>query len=341
MELDSALVFVETNRKLAKYVYQNLEYHANAFPDTPIFLASDDKPTGLANRIVWIDARSSIFTTEELSVFKDLSKQWTFKNQHAYWSSTTKRLLVLQALQRELSINRLIHLESDSMLLDEAILDLREIEIGGISYPLQNLGLGCASILVVQESLAFKELINFILQRWQRIDTTDMQILGEFSSEFPELVSILPSKLPAKIIYDPVIYGRYLLGSDARHYRFPRSNFGYIEEVHKKIVNEIVDIKAFIRRGESNQQALGVRVEFHNGQQSLLGNLHVHSKRIRNIDQMCSEINSNWSVIRKDKLQFGSGADLYRGKLDRLVLLERILTKLVSLRKPSVEIRLR
>jgi len=341
MGLSSALVFVEIHRKLANYVIRNLEYHASAFPDFPIFLVSDDKPEKLSGQVTWIDSHSSIFSTAELTTFDSKLKNWTFGNQHSYWSATTKRLLILDALHKELDKDHVIHLESDSILLNEASPDQRLFAAGGIGYPLQNPKLGCASIFTVQNREALQTLINFILERWQVTDSTDMQLLGEFSNEFANLVSILPSQSFENVVYDPVIFGRYLLGSDARHFRIPTSNFGYAETEHQEFLSRIADVTASIKVNDFGGRALSIRIESTAGEQSFLANLHVHSKRIQNVEQLRFEVNSNWSKLKRNKLKLGLGAHLYRGRFDRLVFLERLLTKVHSLRGNRTEIRLR
>jgi len=307
------LVFVETGRKPSRYLVNNLKIHREIFPNRKIVLIVSDLYKYVVNNPgIEVISEESLPESATLNEFKSLNKTWTGLQKN-YWSNTTKRFFILDRYMQSQKLGKLIHLESDCVLLDDSeIQNEFEKDNWGLRYPKQHAKYGCASLLVINKLTVFDLFLKYILENWERGEITDMDLLGEFV-DLKTGAEYLPSAdlLATTSIYDGVSIGRYFLGSDARNCRLPFSGRGLKDQaegalkiVSPKIIlnlkNTIIYIDTYIPELE-------------------LKSIHIHSKRIPKNYRLLVKMILNDSKSKKSKL--------WRlGVFDNLVFLERLIS---------------
>ena len=328
------IIWIEADRPPARYFLNSINIHQELFPSRRKIVVTNSRFAREYRKYpVEIIEIESVKPSNLTIKFESISKKWTHNRQQLiYWKNTTKRFFYLYDALFKLKISKSIHLEGDNILIDLNFFDsLATKNMSTIAYPKQSSGVGCASVLYVDSLNALKEFLKFINLNWKRRDITDMNLLGEFA-EKGNYAQYLNSDMnyftKSKSIFDPVIIGRYFLGSDSRHYRFPSSRRGEISEAPESF-NPVYCRMLQDKHG---------KLELENSitTQSLkLGNIHIHSKRIPNryskLEKMIIfESNSS----RNKKWKFG--------QIDFLVLCERILNYLSrQFGRTKGEIRLR
>ena len=307
------IVFIETGRKPSKYLLNNLSIHREIFPNRKIALiVSDQYEHDVNNPDIEVISEESLPESATLNEFKSLNKTWTGL-QNNYWSNTTKRFFILDQYMQSQNIEKLIHLESDCVLLDDnEIQNEFEKDNWGLRYPKQHAKYGCASLLVINKPTVFDLFLKYILENWERGEITDMDLLGEFV-DLKTGAEYLPSAdlLATTSIYDGVSIGRYFLGSDARNCRLPFSGRGLKDQAEGalKIVSPkiILNLKNTIIYTDTYIPELK------------LNSIHIHSKRIPKNYKLLVRMILNDSKSKKSKL--------WRlGVFDNLVFLERLIS---------------
>ena len=134
-----------------------------------------------------------------------------------------------------------------------------------------------------------------------------------FTVKAKKYANFLPSDFQTEVlnhIFDPVIIGRFFLGTDARNSRIPFSKRGLFDKsdesfnpsYHKLTIDKYMKIRI---------QSL------FSGREIFLGNIHVHSKRIpKNINRLRKLLIKESNKKRNLVLKFG--------RIDFLVSAERI-----------------
>ena len=311
-------VWVEIGRRPGKYALNAISINKEIFPDQERFLIiSKQYESKIPKDLCTVIFEEELKKSSNYSDFNVLEKQWSYSHK-SYWQNTTKRFFVIENFMLKSEYERIIHLESDCLLLTmDYLKNLFLEDEWGIKYTKQADGSGCASILVVNKAQALQEFKSSVLKNWQQQDITDMTLLGNYALDKKD-GNYLPSgnEVNSKIVFDAVTIGRYFLGTDARNNRYPLSKRGlndrspgsfnptsYHAVIHKKEI--------LLTNHVDNNKALQ------------LGCVHVHSKRIpkryqKLIDQLIKESNSNrgwfWRL----------------GRLDFTVVHERLLSKLSS-----------
>jgi hypothetical protein len=263
--------------------------------------------------------------------FESVKKEWSGLQKN-YWTNTTKRFFILGMYMEENHIEQVVHLESDCILLNEKWIDEEFAEPNwGLKYPKQHHRYGCASILIVNRLEIFNNFLQFIIENWSRGETTDMNLLGEFT-ESELLASFLPSgdliDGSSTHIYDGVSIGQYFLGTDARNQRLPCSTRGHRDSNPGAIA---------LNNPRIQLNSLGVFVYKDIDSPELeLVNIHMHSKRIPKSYKTLKKI-----ILRDSRGRINS---LWRlGTFDKIVFAERLVSFLNRriLRKKHFEFSLR
>jgi len=309
-------VWVEIGRRPGKYALNAISIHKELFPDQERFLiVSKHYDRKIPDNLCTVIFDEDIKQSSNYLEFNVLEKQWSYSH-HSYWQNTTKRFFVLENFMIKFGFEKIIHLESDCLLLTMHYLrELFSETDWGIKYTKQADGSGCASILIVNEVQALQEFNSYVLKNWQQQDITDMILLGGYAF-YKKNANYLPSgnEVNSKTVFDAVTIGRYFLGTDARNNRYPFSRRGLIEN-NPGSFNPISYQIGVLDKNISliNQMNTNESVQ--------LGCIHVHSKRIPNqykklINRLIRESNSNrgwfWRL----------------GRLDFTVICERVLSKL-------------
>ena len=318
------IVWVEIGRKIPRHLKRNILFHSSSFPERQQFLITDQRVSKRIRRICnVIDVKSLSNLAKEDYLDRELNRSTM---QRQFWINTTRRFFVIQAFMDREQLEEVIHLESDCILIEPNSLDIVFNEINwSLAYPMQADGVGCASILLLRGVSGIKDFNSLVKANWGEENQDDMKLLGKFATN-PQ-VRILPTTPGAEIMFDPQIFGRYLLGTDARNNRFPFSRRGIVDD----------------RLGASNPENYSYRwsdnshsliIDFC-GSFSRLVNIHIHSKRVP----------KNWRQLDKtlgvDVKRIGS-KKWKRGKFDSQVFTERLVSWLSrKVLKRSIDYRLR
>jgi hypothetical protein len=321
-------VWIDVGRKLPRYLANNIKLHSELYPRVSQFLVADKELKAQLTLQVKSVPLSHIRKSDLTTTFEAIEEEREQKFKQAnFWSLTTKRFFYLYDFMIENRLERVLHVESDTVILDlENLVTVMNSGMG-LSFPMQSDVLGCASVFYVDNIDLLKRFNSFILERWQNPDVNDMTLLGDFGHQIG--IKLLNSKLINPAIIDPGIYGPYFLGGDARNYRWPFSRRGHIKETFPEIYEKLPKTK--LRVGANSDEVyLDYRQD---GIESHLLNIHIHSKQIPR---------SKSVLLRKLRQASRSDRFLWRlGHLDLLVLFERIASKFSSFRGSRVDVRFR
>ena len=313
MHLQPPLVFVETGRKPSKYLVNNLRIHNELFPNRRIVLIVSDQYKRYVNNCnIEVISEESLLASTILREFEALNKQWSGLQKN-YWSNTTKRFFILDRFIKSQNLDKIIHLESDCVLLDDSeIQNEFEKDNWGMRFPKQHATYGCASLLLINKANVFDSFLKYILENWERGEITDMDLLGEFV-DLKKGAEYLPSAdlLNSSSIYDGVSIGRYFLGSDARNCRLPFSGRGLKDDAEGAL--KIVSPKIELSSGDT----IIYRDTYNSDLE--LKSIHIHSKRIPKNYRLLVKMILNDSKSKRSRV--------WRlGAFDNLVFLERLIS---------------
>lgn len=312
-------VWVEIGRRPGKYALNAISINKELFPDQERFLiVSKQYESKLPKNLCTIILEEELNKSSNYVSFNALEKQWSYSH-NSYWQNTTRRFFVIEEFMLKFGYEKIIHLESDCILLTiDYLKELFLEDQWGIKYTKQADRSGCASILVVNNLKSLQKFNSYVLKNWHQKDITDMMLLGDYALEI-QVDSYLPSggELSSKFVFDAGTIGRYFLGTDARNNRHSFSTRGLTGDspgsFNPTLYNAVI---------LNNNVYLMNQIDDNTPLQ--LGCIHVHSKRIpkqyqKLINRIIRESNSNrgwfWRL----------------GRLDFTVVLERILSKLSKL----------
>ena len=278
------LFWVEIGRKIPRYARRNMVLHSQLHPDLRQFLVTDKE--------IYLLSRgqskfiSKLDHTSELERFHRIQKNIE-SPQKSFWVNTTSRFFYLKAATFQLGIEEFLHLESDVILLnlDSVARLFQNQQISKIGYPLETPTLGCASVFIVRDQGVFSEFLNFVLDSWRKLETTDMTLLGDFAMYKPEYVEVLPTwirnrSFGDKDFFDAGTFGKFYLGNDARNYSVPLSKRGSKQNSYALVddLNEIGINRWCVNSNDMNAgNSKGLSIELDGFR---LANIHIHSKRI-------------------------------------------------------------
>lgn len=328
MELFAPLIWVEADRKPAKYLLNSLKIHTELFPLTRKIIITNQIYFNLYKNLnIDLVPIEKFQKNIYVKMFESTDKVWTTtKKQLTYWKNTTKRFIYLYSYLYDSKLSKCVHLESDCVLIDSRLINhLTTKQKSLIYFPKQSNGVGCASILIVNGASALEKFIKYINKNWKRVDITDMELLGRFANEqkYSEFMPAFVDKFrEIEFVSDPVSVARYFLGNDARNFRLPFSKRG----VEDKSVGSM-DLRYFkiVQSNTSSQLFLENLIT---KSQKLLINVHIHSKRIpRNYNiltkMLLNESNKSRNIIWR------------LGRIDSRVMFERIISKLKRIFLPN------
>lgn len=330
------VVLVYLGAKLPNYVFKTISWIENYTPQQEIILICNESASiRLSRKLSGIQ----VTTIEELNTEAHSSLQtvrneinnWQFKDKK-FWQFAIERIFWLDIWYSR-NRNRyggFIHFESDCIpLCNLAILKpLFHSESEFVRFPRQNENEGCASVVLVKGGYQWDYLMSSFRDNFSaKQGTTDMYLLSEALKMSVPGITELP-RIPnegSPLFFDPVTYGPFFLGHDARHNRFAFSTRERAQGRPGSIAVQHCNWKINFSQGNIVIKDL----EF----KSTLFNLHLHNKKI----PKCNLIGRFALFLR---LRFHHLLPDYR--FDSLVFLERFLSKINRLTNPnSGDIRLR
>jgi len=267
------VVWTEIGRRPGQYVLNAIKVHAQMFPGTSRYIVlSKEFATNVKIEKCIVIYEEDLKQTDNSRQFTNQRKDWEW-SQSSYWTNTTRRFFVLEQFMKTFAQEKLIHLESDCVLLeDRFILDLFLKDDWGIKFTKQDSLRGCASVFLVNSVAKLECFNSFILNHWSEPDQTDMTLLSKYQ-RIIDIKTYLPSGnlIDSEIVFDAGTIGRYFLGGDARNHRVPFSRRG-LESTGK----EYFDPRDFkiIKSGP------GLYLENLSGEKIRLACVHIHSKRV-------------------------------------------------------------
>jgi hypothetical protein len=318
------LVWIETGRKLPHHLTNNILIHKEMYKDYDQYLVTDQKvPKSIAKICKIVDLRNFNLHSSSSLLSNDINRS---TSQRAFWINTTKRFFVLESFLEALAIEKVIHLESDNLLLrGDIIQNMFSHPDWEMAFPLQAKEVGCASILLINKSKKLREFNEFVLKSWQEINQDDMSLLGKFSLNSG--IKILPTWPNERYIFDPQTYGRFLFGTDARNNSKPYSQRGIVDDRVGAVNPTLLDF--YWDSGIKNLVVSADKVN------SVLVNIHIHSKRVpRSKAGLERMLTKDIASIRTVSWQ--------RGVLDVRVFIERLLSwTMRRVFRKEIEFRLR
>ena len=180
---DIPIVFVETGRRPGKYLINNLRILHQRIPNTlKILIVNEKYIRDIRLPHVKVIAEESIVRGQIFQKFESVKRDWTGV-QPDYWHNTTKRFFVLGNYLEFANLEKVIHLESDSVLLNyESINNEFTKNDWGLKFAKQHALLGCGSIVLVNKKETWNLFLKYVLANWNRKNITDMEMLGEFEA---------------------------------------------------------------------------------------------------------------------------------------------------------------
>ncbi len=277
LENDFKIVWVEVGRPIPGYAIRNFKLTNKMHGSVKQYLFTDSSKSLHFMRTL---AESEIPKSAKTKEFLEIRKEWNFRQQY-FWLGTTKRFFHLYDLMTYLNLQNVVHLETDSILLETK--PLREFfgnqSYVDMAYPLQAHKLGCASILLLRSSEILGTFLDYIIANWKRDNVNDMTLLGTYLPRRGVMaLPTWPTSRSVNYFYDAVTIGKYFQGSDARNCKFPLSQRGLMEYQEGSIYENIGSLNySWITK--SINKNISIEIEIDDNKAKLV-NLHLHSKHI-------------------------------------------------------------
>jgi hypothetical protein len=273
----------------APWVFTNISRHLELFPNVPILFISDHKSHLKKAAGLGVETYLYLPTRETDDLFKSTVHNITFR--HDFWRTSVERLIAIQQYQTDVTQEKILHIESDVMLMPNFPWGKVE-ELDKLTWLSANSFLDCAALLYSPSSNAMEWLIEELKKEIVlHADATDMKVLYSIRKKSPEEIKLFPSTSAALAdellindkerflentkltsyfggIFDVLNMGMWLTGQN------PRNQGGKVIRYEKYFTQDNdFDQKSFL---------------LHNGCLSAgeqprenVFNLHVHSKNLR------------------------------------------------------------
>lgn len=285
-------VWTEIGRNPGKYVVNAININSQLFPDQPRYLIlSKEFSKNIKDLNCEVVYEEQLGETKNSKKFFNTPKNWSW-SQNNYWMNTTRRFFILEQFLEKYKLEKLIHMESDTILLNKQYIDeLYEIPEWGIKYTKQDATTGCASVFLVNSLASLKDFNTFILENWADPTETDMTLLSKYQN-LKSHDSFLPSGdlNIFDTVFDAGTIGRYFLGGDARNNRFPFSTRGLLPNTR-----EFFDPSRYVIESDGDL----IKLVDKNLKSLNLACVHIHSKRIpKNLNNLVKSLIKESNVKR-------------------------------------------
>lgn len=297
--MKSVAVFVHLGKSPVKHLWLNLQRHLKLFPDIEPFVVLDELvhlkqlPTGV---------KHYVFRRENAFLNEDSFNAHDQRFRRGFWRFSLERLFALEEFHREYPDFRILHIESDVLLLPNFPWKQLEL-VDQVLWNNYNVDRDVSALLFIPSYDLHCKFLDDIQHELKRDPKhTDMTVLAAVRdsyesnySLFPslsrsqmELKSVLnssPEQLIAKIsdteffkggIFDGAPIGMWLAGHD------PRNNYGRAL-IHDPSPLSSGDSIIDPRNVEYEMDAEGnvFLKSAQGGEKLALWNLHIHSKSLK------------------------------------------------------------
>jgi hypothetical protein len=334
----------------APWVFSNIDRHVKLFPEVPLVFISDQishlkKGAKLGVETYFYQPQK---VTDEL--FGNSAHNFTFR--HNFWRTSVERLIAIQEYQIEAIQEKMLHIESDVMLMPN--FPWNKIEhLDKLAWLSANSFSDCAALLYSPSIHAMNWLIEELKSEVIiKADTTDMRILYSIRKKNPGVIDLFPSTSleiadeslksdPQRFfdstnltsyfggLFDVGNMGMWLTGQNPR-------NLGGKTIRYEKYYTQDNDFDSNSFKLEGNILSIGP----HPGE--TVFNLHVHSKNLRLLSpgwnsQLQKLVNESRTLSGKQRFSIsgflGSQFDIFVS-VDRKILIYLLIflkmDKLVS-----------
>lgn len=239
--LEIVLVYLG-KQKMPQYVFANLNYLKNIFPNREVVLISDNVKNidSLKNLPIKTFLCSDYLETSPEAYLKEIPD---LQFRGGFWFYTIARFFAIEQYLKTRPDNPILHVESDVLLLKNFPFQKFDSLIG-LAFPMVNLNYAAASTLYISDIAAASALCDFSrLMTYANPRITDMDILGSSLLSERVRVTYLPTAFGGENhfqdwvpsigreslttgiekfqgIFDAMTWGQYLTGED------PRNNYG-------------------------------------------------------------------------------------------------------------------
>ena len=306
--------FVYLGTSIPDYVMANMAQFSSRFPNTPLLFIGDSqlvcKKVEARGFKIW-KARDP---EESWGINRDsMSHDPAFRN--GFWFKTLARFFALHEYSSNFPSESVLLIESDVWISPHFPLEIFQEFTHPIAFPLATSEQGVASTFFARNADCLLHFLNFAERRvLETPDSTDVTILAEYRSQYPEKTYILPSgptelagynqrfsvvepqvlsdqKYFPNQIFDASTWGQFLTGED------PRNSWGF-RFLYRRQTNHAVNPSAFKFR--INQGAITASI---NGVDYQLNSLHVHSKDLlmfTDSSRVISRVNGYHGEVKKE-----------------------------------------
>jgi hypothetical protein len=271
-----SFLFVHLGTPPPKILERNIEHLKQHFRGIPIKVASDLDST----QFPYLESTEHIDIRGGGTWTKINSSPYDVRFRKGYWLHTIRRLGVIADAHKLLGEGKLLHLESDMLLLPN--FPITEFQGKGRLAWLRWTENGDMPGLIYSPSLEASLWLGATLvhELGSSVDQIDATIMRRLGLRYPNNINYLPDG--AEFIEDPVFrteggswifdslaFGAYLIGTDPRH------RWGISRRLIRYPSSSVVDPRLFSYRCTSK----GLEVSDKETDRIFyLGNLHVHSK---------------------------------------------------------------
>ena len=241
-------MFVHLGKSIPRHLLLSLDRQLALFPNTPCVLILNYPPSIQLPRKIRIEMYATSLETEIL--FQEASKSMDHSFRGGFWKYTFERLFALQKYHEKNPKAKLLHIESDVLLLPNFPWD-KFLTYDSIAWLNVNTTHDVAALVYLPNLMATKSLCDFLRKELSKNpDTTDMHALLSFARSFPQNHRYLPSLNDSNAreaisglleenidsashfdgFFDPLALGIWYFGQD------PKNNYGistrYIDQKH-------------------------------------------------------------------------------------------------------------
>ena len=179
----------------APWVFTNIKRHLRLFPEVPILFISDRRSHLKKASKLGVETYLYLPTQDTDCIFRSTTHNHTFR--HDFWRTSIERLIAIQQYQTEKKHQKLLHIESDVMLMPnfpwDKITDLDKLTwLSASSFQ------DCAALLYSPSVDASEWLVQELRKEITiHADTTDMKVLYSIRKRSPGQINLFPSTSPA------------------------------------------------------------------------------------------------------------------------------------------------
>lgn len=175
----------------APWVFTNISRHLELFPEVPILFISNHKPHLKKASGIGVETYLYRPAQETDEIFSSTSHSISFR--HDFWRTSVERLIAIQQYQTHANQEKLLHIESDVMLMPNFPWGKLE-KLDKLAWLSANSYMDCAALLYSPSTQAMDWLIGELRSEIAlRADSTDMKALYSIRKKHPDAINLFPS----------------------------------------------------------------------------------------------------------------------------------------------------